>query len=460
MSDGFRPVRGGRWPPLFLAIALSSSSSSGSALPAEPGPPAEDWLAFAEGASGVAGGVGRIRGVPLEFVPDLVRADEDERHAAASRRAAAVLPAERLAARGRAWSDLGLGDTGAPRRLYERLAEDLGPIAYDPSSRRVLVAPGRLAGTDSAPDGEDDPIDSLLLAAGVRPDEPVLAHVLVHALDRSRTGRDYLSKTTDETLAAAAWVEGEANLVAILYLFDGLGVGGQVVERRLDPGSVLGGSLLPSGLDRLPGAVGALLDFVYRDGFDQASAAFASGGWGTVDRAAASRRTTRDVLHRDRPASPAASTAEAPAPLPGFVLKDSDSLGEQGIVTLVSLGTGKDNLGLMAGDGWIGDLLCRFESAEDGSSPGYTVWSIRLRGEQDAEEMEYGLRRSLESRFPGREIETPSPGSSRIAIDGRAHVLERKGSDVRLWIVPEALEGRAGVPGRTTVPKRTNTKQK
>lgn len=443
----------------WIVLAAGVVFLLGTGPPPASDPPAEEWQALAERARSVAEGVARVRGVRLHAVPDLGRGGDEEHRLAASRRAAAALTAERFSARGRAWSDIGLGDPDSPRLLYEKLAADLGGLAYDPLSRRVLVALGRLADGDLAPEGADADVDSLLLATGVRPDEPVLAHALVHALDRERAGRDYLRESTDATLAAAAWLEGEANLVALLYLFEGLGVGRQVVEGKLDPGSALGGALVPPAIDRVPGAVGSFLDFVYREGFAQASAAYSGGGWAAIDRAAASRGTTRDVLHP--PAGSPVSFSIAPREgLPGFLLADSDSVGEQGILTLVSSGTGKDNLGLMAGDGWIADLLCRFEPAEGASTEGYTEWAVRLRSEQDAEELEYGLRRALESRFPGREISVPSPRVARLAGDGRVFTMEREGSDVRLRIVPESLDRRAMFQGGTSPLKKSNTRQK
>jgi hypothetical protein len=398
----------------------------------------------------------RIRGLRFAGIPPAVRAGEAARKEAASKRVEAALPVSTLVARGRAWADLGLGGGDAPRRLLEALADDLRGIGFDAVGRRVLVDPSLLPAEDLAPKEGEDSTSSLLLATGVRPDEPALAHVLMHALERGRTGGDPIAGTTDATLAASAWAEGEANVVAVLYLFDGLGIQSEVIERALDPGQLLGGTLVPASLDLLPGVEGLLLDFVFREGYAQAAGSYKRGGFRALDRGAAGRRTTRDVLHPDRAPLVPVQIPEPPAPK-GWVLADRDALGEEGIVVLVSSLTGKDNLGLMAGDGWAGDALFRFEpEGLPAGRDGLTVWVSRWVSADEAAEFEYGIERSLTGRFPGTTLESPASGERRMVAAGRVFSLSKTGQQVTLQISSEA----AGGPAGQEAPKRSPARRK
>jgi hypothetical protein len=393
--------------------------------------------------------VERIRGLRFGALPAPVRAGEDVRKEAALRRVGSAQPASVLSARGRAWADLGLGGEGSPRRLLEAVAGDLQQVGYDPDGRRLLVDPSALSADDFAPKEGEDSTSSLLLATGVRPDEPALAHMLIHALQRSRTGAEPMRGTTDELLAACAWAEGEANLVATLLLFEGIGIESQVLERALDPGHLLGGSLLPASLDVLPGVEGPLLDFVYREGYAQAAAAYRAGGWKALDKAASGRRSTRDVLHPGRtPLVPAA--IPDPPPPKGSSLVDRDSLGEQGIVVLVSSLTGKDNLGMMAGDGWSGDALFRFEpEGALAGGDGQTVWITRWISAEEAADFEYGIERSLSARFPGAALTPARPGERKMLGGQRVYRLARNGQEVTLRIASAAADAQASPPAKS-----------
>jgi hypothetical protein len=406
--------------------------------------------------------VERIRGIRFAGLPPPVRAGEDVRKEAALRRVGSAQPPAVLSARGRAWAELGLGGEGSPRRLVEAVAADLQQIGYDPDGRRLLVDPSALSSDDFAPREGDDATSSLLLATGVRPDEPALAHMLMHALQRGRTGAEPLRGTTDELLAACAWAEGEANLVATLLLFEGMGIESQVLERALDPGHLLGGSLLPASLDVLSGVEGPLLDFVYREGYVQAAAAYRAGGWKALDKASSGRRSTRDVLHPNRtPLVPVA--IPDPVPPKGSSLVDRDSLGEQGIVVLVSLLTGKDNLGMMAGDGWAADALFRFEpEAAVAGGDGQTVWITRWISEEEAADFEYGVERSLSARFPGAALTPERPGERKLLGGQRVFRLARTGQEVTLRILSAAADALASPPPAKSKPttRRKPTKSK
>jgi hypothetical protein len=385
---------------LAAAFLVAGPSAEEPAPPAPPAPKGAD-LDLLEETRAIAKRLEAVRGASLAPPPLAVRAPEELRAMTVDARIEALLPPARLAARGRAWADLALGDRDTPSRLVKILVADLDGATYDPAGRRLLVDPTRLAASDFVPSQGSDAASDMLLATGVRPDEPVIAHLLVHALEAQREGGQAAPpRTTDALLARAAWSEGEANLAAMLYLFRGMALGREVVDRSLDPGEVLHGALLPRGLSSLPQPERYLLDFAYRDGFVQARTRLQAGGWASVEEASGTRRTTRDALHLDRPPLPARAFPLTPAPpAEGFAEADVDSLGEIGVIVLVSQLTGKDNLGLQAGDGWAGDSLHRYESPAD-AGQGYTLWVTHWTSAEEAADFAYGITRGWKERAP------------------------------------------------------------
>ncbi|HXV77931.1 MAG TPA: hypothetical protein VD788_16595 [Candidatus Polarisedimenticolaceae bacterium] len=369
--------------------------------------------------------------------PIAVRTPDHMREVAATIRALNVLERERLEARGRAWEDLGLGQPSSPERLYLLLAGDLAGIGFDPQGNRLLVAPEVLTDKDFSPQGPDDESSAtLLMMTGVRVDEPLASHLLMHVRQRERRGADSLAETTDELLASSAWAEGEANLVAIRYLFAGMGLADAVLDPALSPADLLDGALVPPALAN--GGLGdserALVRFVYDEGFFAAKTAFGAGGWEALDRAMAARTTTRDLIHPGREAAaPVRVVVERPPQADGLERVDTDTLGQQAIVTLVSTVTGKDNLGLQAGDGWVGDSVVRWEDPQHEPRDGVTVWCTRLRDAQAAADFDYAVSRTLQARFPGRppiEID----GDRVIQTADRVVRLRRVGVDVTLQV--------------------------
>jgi hypothetical protein len=311
----------------------------------------------------------------------------------------------------------------------------------------LLVEPERLTPSDFLPEeaGEDD--TTLLLATGVRPDEPVVAHVLVHLLQLARAGGEYLGETTDEWLAGAALAEGEANLVAVLYLFRSMGLGDSVTDAGLDPGAVLQGALVPADVRTRRDTAAALARFAYRDGFALVAESYRRGGWAAVDRLWGGLRATRDVLHAATD-HPAPVRPEPPGiPLPErYELRDRDRLGEQAIVVLVSRGSGKDNLGLLAGDGWAGDALYRWEP--DGApEAGVTAWVTRWTSPEQAADFTYGFSRVLRARFGTAADAVPDGVWFRSGTADRPVLLQRRGDRVVVWISPPALAPSADGPG-------------
>lgn len=402
---------------------------------------------------GIASRVAGLLGIRDGGTPAAVRADAEQRRAVLD--SAPSLPAERLEARGRAWEDLGLGDRALPARLRRVLAEDLEGAVLDGDGRRLLVDPSRLSDADFAPVGPGSEAASLLLVAGVRPDEPLLAHYVDHA--RAGWTSPRLPDSTDACLAAAAWAEGRANLAALALLFEGVGLVDAVADGKVSPSSVLGGSLVPEAFRSGSPVEREFLFFVYEEGFAQAAARLKAGGFGRIVSEAGVRRSTRDVLHPDRPPF-GGDFPDAPTAGTGFRVADRDVLGEQGIVTLVSTLTGKDNLGLLAGDGWAGDVLVRFEPASGGGD-GYTHWIVRISDEARASDLTYGLLRGLETRFPGRRWE--GEGDSRtLRTSDRVFRFRREGTVIALRIASSGVDAALEKSPDESAPRRARVPSK
>jgi hypothetical protein len=377
--------------------------------------------------------VAKLRGQSFRQPPLAVRVPESMRGVATEIRAYSVLPPERLSARGRAWEDVGLGDAGMAERVLLALAGDLRGIGFDPAGNRLLVGTQLLSVEDFEPGGNEDDAATVLLMTGVRPDEPLVSHLLMHVRQRERSGTDCLRSTTDEMLAGMAWAEGEANLVAVRYLFQGVGLSEDIFEHRVDPGGFLDGVLLPADLQDRPPIERDLLEFVYLDGFDFAVAEFRDHGWEALDGAMVERKSTRQMLHPGRSA-PVTAFPEPQPPLPeGFRLVDEDVLGEKAIVFLIAHGTGKDNLGMIAGDGWAGGRLYRWEM-DSGDGRGITDWVTRWDSPEAAKDFSYSFARALATRFPRSTPTEPGPGHLRLEAGDRVFLVQTGETEVRVLV--------------------------
>ncbi len=382
----------------------------------------------------VSSEVERLRGQKYDRPPIAVRAPDIMRRVAAEVRSLNALPRERMEARGRAWAEIGLGSASSPELLVRTLAEDLDGIGFDAEGNRLLVSPEMLTFDDFAFKEDEDPKSTVLAMTGVRFDEPLVGHLLVHVRQIEREGGDFLEATTDGLLASAAWAEGEANLLAVRYLFDGMGLADEILGSSLDPADFLDGKLVPSSLGSLGGIEDGLVGFVYKEGFAQAVQRYLAGGWQQLDRAMSRSRTTSDILHPERAAARPADFPEQ-APLEGMLLVDTDSLGEQAIIVLVSVLTGKDNLGLQASDGWAGDRLYRWEPAAGGEHDrGITEWLTRWKTAEDAADFDYAIWRTLQARFPGIEPQESGAGSKTLTAGGRRFVVRRSATEVSVRI--------------------------
>jgi hypothetical protein len=401
-----------------------------------PGPGTAD-LELLESLRVVAEHVARVRGEEPGDAPVAVRASSDDLAAAAAERALVWVPRATRGPRGRAWADLGLGDGAALEEVLTRLATGVPGIAL--AGGRLLVAPELLPVEDVAPSETIDAEQALLLMTGVAADEPVAAHWIVHWRNERRpagpSNGEAEALTTDSLLAQRAWSEGEANLVALLHLFGGMGLASDVVERGIGPASVLDGRLAPAAPETSPLVVQRFVEFVFLEGFAGTRDRFAAGGWNAVD-AARSRRTAASVLHPDLAAPNAPGPVPAPAPPTGGVrLADVDSLGEQGVIVLVSKLTGKDSLALVAGDGLRDDRVFRWEDDRGG---GATEWWTRWATDADAADFDYAYRRGI-GVLCGAEP-APEAGTWRAACRGRVWSGSLAGTEARVRVHPATWE--------------------
>jgi len=440
-------------PRILLAIVVAA----GTAAFAQEPPPVKG--ADPQLLESVRVVVERIAGIvhvdhPGRFVA--VRADEAARVAEAAARAQRTLPPEIASARGRAWRDLGLGSGTEVADLVGAIEADLAGMTFDASRARLLVDPLRLRAVEEHGDPRVDAEASVLLATGVAADEPVAGHYAAHALlDAPSPG----VPTTDALLARAALAEGTANLAAMVLLFGGVGLESEVFTGTLRPEDVLGGRLVPETLRGGSPVVTHMLEFVYLDGFAQSAVLARQGGFNRLAQERKRRLTTRDVLHLDRPPAPAVDIAEpvVPASL-GLQRADRDTLGEQGIISLVSLLTGKDNLGLIAGDGWEGDGLWRFEGA---GGAALTVWITRWKTPEELDDFSYALERCLLARFPGEAVVDDAVRGGRVlARADHVYRIARTGGDLWLNVATPEIDAKMGPVPKKKGPEPPRTKVK
>jgi hypothetical protein len=432
----------------FVAFAITCVAAQDAARPG-----LDDDLVQSVRAVGdrIAGIVGR----QPESGFSAARADEATREVEVAARAERLLPQAQASARGRAWRDIGLGSGTDPADLVVAIERDVPGMTFDAARARLLVDPKRLLPDSGHGDPDEDPDASILLVTGVAPDEPVVGHYVAHAL---LDGPNLVGPvTTDTLLARSALAEGSANLAALMLLFGGAGLGQEVVSGSLRPEDALGGRLVPDAMRSASPVVAHLLEFVYLDGFAQSAALARKAGFSRLAQERKSRRTSRDVLHPERaPAMP----VEIPAPsLPSSLALspvDRDTLGEQGVVTLVSLLTGKDNLGLIAGDGWVGDGLWRFEPNPGSATPaseGATVWVSRWGSDSDAADLSYALERCLQARFPGEPLVADVERGGQVLVrQDRVYRIEKTGLQVIFRVAPPSIDAKMAIDTKKKKP--------
>ena len=409
----------------------------------------------------IADRLAQVRGETFDRKPLAIRSPDAMANVVAEARAYRVVGPQRLEARGRAWNDIGFGGPASPALLWLTLAQDLPGIDLDADGSRLLVSPNVLTEEDYGvevdekifvPDGQGgvhefhpDRADGtgeasepgagaagdFLLATGVRPDEPLLAHYLMHLRQLERGGQDSVRETTDGLLAASAWAEGEANLVSLYFLFQGVGLVRTVLTGPVGPGDFLDGKLIPEAVRRATPLDAALLSFVYEDGYDFAIVRWREAGWGVFEAEPPS--TTRELLN---PGEPPVSLEwpEPVAPAAGFVLQDTDSLGQHAVVSLVAIWTGQTGASMAASRGWAGDRLTRWERSPD---DGVTVWETRWETAADAREFAAAFTQVLQRRDPSTTAAETSDASKAILQSRfRRFTIARDGLHVRIEIEP------------------------
>jgi hypothetical protein len=284
-------------------------------------------------------------------------------------------------------------------------------MTFDAAKTKLLVDPSRLTGDESAGKPYEDEDATLVHTTGVAPDEPVAGHYAAHLVIDGADPEGV--PTTDAYLAKAALAEGSANVAALVLLFGGVGLESEVIAGKLRPDDVLGGRLVATSAYADSAVVSSFLQFVYLDGFAQTAALAKRGRHPAIG--ARAQATPNDAGRHPCRSSPAVPV-EIPAPAIleslGLVPVDRDALGEEGIIVLVSLLTGKDNLGLIAGDGWLADSLWRYEPA--GGGAGMTVWVSRWQSVEEAKDFAYSLERCLQARFPGVALQESGAGTKTV----------------------------------------------
>jgi len=114
------------------------------AVAAETAPPAElkgADVTLVQNVRAIAERCAQTLGAPAPLSLVALRASDETRLAESQRRAERELPAARASARGRAWSDLGLGTEGDPAELALALARDLPGMGFDAEGARLDTAP-------------------------------------------------------------------------------------------------------------------------------------------------------------------------------------------------------------------------------------------------------------------------------------------------------------------------------
>ncbi|MDH3626554.1 MAG: hypothetical protein OEV00_05530 [Acidobacteriota bacterium] len=374
---------------------------------------------------GIVDSVEAIRGQAFDSVPVPVRAPATLRDVLADVAVAEVIDDRTLAARGRAWRAIGLGDERTPQRLWRLLARDVPRVAFDEESRQLYVDPSVLTPRDFAPN-VDEEATTVLQMTGVRPDEPLIAHVLVHALQNQRGDTPRLARTTDELLSVAAMREAEANLVAVYMRFRNLGIAGEMLKEGITPDVLRIADLLPPEIDDAPAIDRRLAEFVYLQGLTVATGQLQQGGWGAVDVLRSRRSTlswiTPESAEKEEPA-PAIDIPPAPAaPAEGFRPVDSDTLGPVAIGAVLAQGGMTERSVERLIVYWRGDRLSRFVSETGKGS--HTHWESRWADSASAEAFIAGLQETLDQRFSTGEG-TAVDGVVQLTADDASYRLRR-----------------------------------
>ncbi len=262
-------------------------------------------------------------------------------------------------------------------RLYARQVAGF----YDPDEKKFYVVPERAG-------------EAARGAAGLGPlaermmEDALLTHELTHALqdrhlDLSKRLKE-LRENGDAQMALQAMLEGEATVVMMQAVLSQLPA---EFRDRLSTGSLLS-SMAQMAAGGLEGADGVPEFFVkellfpYTSGTEWVEKKRVDGGWAALDAAwKRPPRTTAEILHPDRPASPRKRIPDAGRPAaaevpPGTRVLWTDRFGEWMLRTVLETAGAPDPAGLAAE--WQDDRIVFFEPKGVRDGPVGFVWRLRL----------------------------------------------------------------------------------
>jgi hypothetical protein len=226
---------------------------------------------------------------------------------------------------------------------------------------------------------------------------PIAVHELTHALQDQHFALEKLidpkTQVSDEQMARAALIEGDATAVMLDYSRELSGEGPLAEEDSVSLFMIqnITGAMLSASLHQAPPALQTSLIFPYVSGLNFAHALLKRGGYQEIDKAFARLPTsTEEILHPDIYLAGKKDYQEfdPPKPPPGVALVSekpvfSDRLGEFTISTLLGSFLPPQRASIAA-SGWGGDSLALYELKD--AEHALLVWELRWDSVNDAEE--------------------------------------------------------------------------
>lgn len=240
-----------------------------------------------------------------------------------------------------------------------------------------------------------EPAENFYAMAAWMPDAmqmQIAVHELTHALQDQHFNLesfiDDAAMSTDEQLARAALIEGDATAVMMDYSRSLIGQGPLAEESAVSSfmlQSIVGATFSPT-LQSAPPAVQASVIFPYVSGLNFVHHLLKAGGYSAVDTAFRSPpRKTREILHPER-------TVHSTSPLkPDTTATDGDSLGEFMVTTLLATYI-SPKIASAAADGLNDDRIDVF-------SDHHAVWKLYFENAIEADEFIDALRTAYNKRF-------------------------------------------------------------
>jgi hypothetical protein len=254
-------------------------------------------------------------------------------------------------------------------------------------------------------------------------DQQTLIHELTHALQDQRYGLEFGQSTRDEQAAYNTLIEGEADLVAYLYLEEWCKQW-DCIRPEQEAG---GGSGDPP---RLAEEISLIIAQPYRQGPTYVQELEKAGGWEAVnERHENPPRTTAEIIDDEGVSEPTAITIpdRSDADWERFEQEPTgDTLGAASLYAMLAANGVAENEDPRSYDhpavrGWTGDRIVPYHN---GSESGY-VWEVTWENSAEAEEFADAFRQVL-SRNGGLArgsadyvIEAGSfSGAYRLTVDG------------------------------------------